>query len=58
MVGDIASMLVYWDWVVRTYLLFVVSTIMFSNKAENYVDRTFLRYLRDLELVGTFAFDT
>ncbi|KAK2443669.1 hypothetical protein QL285_014754 [Trifolium repens] len=42
---------------VRTYLLFVVGTTIFSNKEKNYVDLTFLRYLRDLELVSTFAWD-
>jgi hypothetical protein len=35
MVGDIASMLMYRDWTVRTYLLFVVGTTIFSNKAKN-----------------------
>jgi hypothetical protein len=38
-----------------TYLLFVVGTTIFSNKAKNYVDLTYLLYLRDLELVNTFV---
>jgi hypothetical protein len=33
----------------------VVGTTIFSNKAKNYVDLTYLLYLRDLELVNTFA---
>jgi hypothetical protein len=35
MEGDIASMFMYRDWAVRTYLLFVVGTTIFSNKAKN-----------------------
>jgi hypothetical protein len=55
MLGDIVSMLMYRDWAVRTYLLFVDGTTIFSNKAKNYVEITFLRYLRELELVSTFT---
>jgi hypothetical protein len=40
MAGDIASMLMYQDWAVGIYLLFVVGTTIFSNKAKNYVDIT------------------
>jgi hypothetical protein len=38
---DIASTLMYKDWAVMTYLLFVVGTTIFSNKAKNYVDLTY-----------------
>jgi hypothetical protein len=55
MAGDIASMLLYPNWAFRTYFLFVVGTTIFSNKAKNYVDLTYLLYLRDLELVSMFA---
>jgi hypothetical protein len=53
--GDIASLLLYLDWAVRVYLLFVFGTTIFSNKVKNYVDLTYLLYLRDLELVSMFA---
>jgi hypothetical protein len=52
--GDIASLLLYLDWAVRVYLLFVFGTTIFSNKVKNYVDLTYLLYLRDLELVSMF----
>ncbi|MCI47351.1 serine/threonine-protein phosphatase 7 long form-like protein, partial [Trifolium medium] len=55
MEGDVASMHMYRDWAVRTYLLFVVGTTIFSNKAKNYVDLTYLQYLRDIGMVSTYA---
>jgi hypothetical protein len=45
MAGDIVSMLMYRDWSVRTYLLFVVGTTVFSNNSKNYIDLTYLRSL-------------
>jgi hypothetical protein len=55
MAGDVASMLLYRDWAVRTYLMFVVGTTIFSNIAKNYVDFTYLMYLKDLEMISMFA---
>jgi hypothetical protein len=55
MVGDVAIMRMYRDWAVRTYLLFVVDTTIFSNKAKNYVDLTYLQYLREIQSVITYA---
>ncbi|PNY03122.1 hypothetical protein L195_g026445 [Trifolium pratense] len=46
---------VYQDYAVRTYLLFLVGTTIFSSKVKNYVDVTFLQYFQDLEIVGTYA---
>jgi hypothetical protein len=55
MAGDVASMLLYRDWAVRTYLMFVVGTTIFSNIAKNYVDFAYLMYLKDLEMISMFA---
>ncbi|MCI24748.1 serine/threonine-protein phosphatase 7 long form-like protein, partial [Trifolium medium] len=43
------------DYAVRTYLIFFVGTTIFSNKAKNYVDLTYLMYSRDLELVNMYV---
>jgi hypothetical protein len=58
MVGDVASMHMYRDCAVGTYLLFVVGITIFSNKAKNYVYLTYLLYLRDIELVKMYAWGT
>ncbi|MCH80404.1 serine/threonine-protein phosphatase 7 long form-like protein, partial [Trifolium medium] len=39
----------------KTYLLFLVDTAIFSSKANNYIDITFLKYFRDLRMVDTYV---
>jgi hypothetical protein len=55
MIGDVASMHMYRDWVVRTCLFFVVDTTIFLNKAKNYVDLTYLLYLTDIEIISMYV---
>ncbi|GAU42367.1 hypothetical protein TSUD_350330 [Trifolium subterraneum] len=42
----------------RAYMLLLVGTIIFSNKAKNNVDLTYLKYFRELDQVHTYAWGT
>ncbi|PNX87771.1 hypothetical protein L195_g043867, partial [Trifolium pratense] len=42
----------------RAYLLLLVGTTIFSNKAKNNVDLTYLKYFIDLDQVHTYAWGT
>jgi hypothetical protein len=42
----------------RAYLLLLVGTMIFSNKAKNYVDLTYLAYFRNLDQVGAYSWGT
>jgi hypothetical protein len=42
----------------RVYLMLLVGTTIFSNKAKNYVDLTYLDYFRHLDRVPSYALGT
>jgi hypothetical protein len=48
----------YKKFVMRAYLMLLVGTTIFSNKAKNYVDLTYLEYFRHLKRVSTYAWGT
>jgi hypothetical protein len=52
---DVACIHMYWGWAIKTYLLFTVGATIFSNKAKNYVDLTYLLYLRDIGMVNMYV---
>jgi hypothetical protein len=43
------------ELVMRAYLMLLVGTTIFSNKAKNYVDLTYLDYFRHLDWVPSYA---
>jgi len=44
------------DQTLRIYLLYFVGVTLFTNKSANYMNVTYLKYFRDLELVSDHAF--
>jgi hypothetical protein len=46
------------ELVMRAYLMLLVGTTIFSNKAKNYVDLTYLDYFRHLDRVPSYALGT
>jgi hypothetical protein len=44
--------------VMRAYLMLLVGTTIFSNKAKNYVVLTYLNYFRHLDRVHSYAWGT
>jgi hypothetical protein len=45
-------------FVMRAYLMLLVGTTIFSNKAKNYLDLTYLDYFRHLDQVSTYVWGT
>ncbi|MCI43267.1 serine/threonine-protein phosphatase 7 long form-like protein [Trifolium medium] len=56
--GDNATFERYKGYMLRAYLLLLVGTIIFSNKAKSNVDMTYLNYFIDLDRVHTYAYGT
>ncbi|CAJ2672539.1 unnamed protein product [Trifolium pratense] len=56
--GDKDTFERYKGYITRAYLLLLVGTIIFSNKAKNNVDLTYLKYFIDLDQVHTYAWGT
>jgi hypothetical protein len=46
------------ELVMRAYLMLLVGTTIFSNKAKNYIDLTYLDYFRHLGRVPSYAWGT
>jgi hypothetical protein len=46
------------ELVMRAYLMLLVGTTIFSNKAKNYVDLTYLDYFRHLDRGPSYAWGT
>jgi hypothetical protein len=46
------------QFVMRAYLMLLVGTTIFSNKAKNYVELTYLDYFKYLDRVSTYAWGT
>jgi hypothetical protein len=46
------------ELVMRAYLMLLVGTTIFSNKAKTYVDLTYLGYFRHLDRVPSYAWGT
>ncbi|XP_045797515.1 protein MAIN-LIKE 1-like [Trifolium pratense] len=44
----------YQEYIVRAYMMLLVGTTIFSNKAKNYVDLKFLPYFRELDLAWVY----
>jgi hypothetical protein len=44
--------------VMRANLMLLVGTTIFSNKAKNYVDLTYLDYFRNMDPVATYSWGT
>lgn len=43
------------DQALRIDILYLVGATLFTNKNENYVDRTYMKYFQDLDLVFNHA---
>jgi hypothetical protein len=56
--NDNATLERYKGYTLRAYLLLLVATTIFSNKAKNYVDLTYLKYFQDLDRVDSYAWGT
>jgi hypothetical protein len=58
--NDNATLERYKGYTLRAYLLLLVATtiFIFSNKAKNYVDLTYLKYFQDLDRVDNYAWGT
>ncbi|GAU27523.1 hypothetical protein TSUD_147160 [Trifolium subterraneum] len=56
--GDKDTLERYKGYIVRAYLLLLVGTTIFSNKAKSNVDLTCLKYFRDLDQIHTYAWGT
>ncbi|CAJ2666702.1 unnamed protein product [Trifolium pratense] len=56
--GDMDTFERYKGYITRVYLLLLVGTTIFSNKAKNNVDLTYLKYFIDLDQVHTHAWGT
>ncbi|GAU21682.1 hypothetical protein TSUD_242540 [Trifolium subterraneum] len=53
--SDKVTIDMYMCYAISAYLLFLVGTTIFSNEAKNYVDITYLKYLKDLKLIDDYA---
>jgi len=53
--SDVEEMQLKLDQVVHIYMFYLVGIMFFIDKSVNYVDVTYLKYIRDLELVSDYT---